>query len=56
VEYAGDLISWSEAHEREAEYSLNPQIGCYMYYFSARGNNYWYVSGISVKNDGLDKH
>ena len=41
VEYAGDLIPWPEAKERERIYSLNPTIGCYMYYFSAKGQNFW---------------
>lgn len=41
VEYAGDLISWPEARQREQEYSQNSSIGCYMYYFNAKGKNYW---------------
>lgn len=40
VEYAGDQISWEEARKREVEYSQNPNIGCYMYYFSANGRNF----------------
>ncbi|CAK8672602.1 histone-lysine N-methyltransferase set-1-like [Clavelina lepadiformis] len=40
VEYAGDLITWPEAKDRELEYALDSSIGCYMYYFTSRGQNY----------------
>ena len=40
VEYAGDIISWEEASKRESEYASNPQVGCYMYYYTAKGKNY----------------
>ncbi|CAF0756515.1 unnamed protein product [Didymodactylos carnosus] len=33
VEYAGDLISYQQAKQRELTYGLNCRIGCYMYYF-----------------------
>ncbi|KAF3850786.1 hypothetical protein F7725_012558 [Dissostichus mawsoni] len=33
VEYHGDLLQLAEAKEREAKYALDPQKGCYMYYF-----------------------
>lgn len=40
VEYAGDLIEWPEAKQRERFYATNPAIGCYMYYFSAKSRNF----------------
>jgi len=40
VEYAGDIVSWEEAGKREEEYANNPQVGCYMYYYTAGGKNY----------------
>lgn len=40
IEYAGDHIDWEEAKKREDEYSKDPSIGCYMYYFSACNRNY----------------
>ncbi|XP_038844747.1 N-lysine methyltransferase KMT5A-A-like isoform X4 [Salvelinus namaycush] len=33
VEYHGDLLQITDAKTREAEYTLNPTTGCYMYYF-----------------------
>lgn len=33
VEYAGELIGVAEAREREAKYAMDPDAGCYMYYF-----------------------
>ena len=41
VEYAGELIKLDEAKERETKYSMNEQIGCYMYYFIHQNKNYW---------------
>uniref|UniRef100_A0A6F9DGZ1 [histone H4]-lysine(20) N-methyltransferase n=1 Tax=Phallusia mammillata TaxID=59560 RepID=A0A6F9DGZ1_9ASCI len=40
VEYAGDLVSWPEARKREQEYQLDAAVGCYMYYFNAKGQNF----------------
>lgn len=44
VEYAGDLLLEDEAGEREAQYELTPNVGCYMYYFLHAGKRYWYVA------------
>ncbi|XP_011603046.2 N-lysine methyltransferase KMT5A-A isoform X1 [Takifugu rubripes] len=33
VEYHGDLLQFTDAKKREAEYAQNPATGCYMYYF-----------------------
>lgn len=33
VEYAGELVGVAEARERERKYALDPNAGCYMYYF-----------------------
>lgn len=33
VEYAGELLTQSEARQRETLYGRNHKIGCYMYYF-----------------------
>ena len=33
VEYAGELLTQSEAKQRENLYGCNHHIGCYMYYF-----------------------
>lgn len=43
VEYHGDLLELSEAKEREAKYALDPQKGCYMYYFQYHTKTYWWV-------------
>ncbi len=43
VEYAGDLIDRKTAKSREEKYKKNSKIGCYMYYFSHKNMNYWYV-------------
>ena len=40
-EYSGDLISEVEARKREAQYVINPSIGCYMYYFTFKGEKFW---------------
>lgn len=40
VEYHGDLLELSEAKEREAKYALDPQKGCYMYYFQYHTKTY----------------
>jgi histone-lysine N-methyltransferase SETD8 len=40
VEYAGELISYSEAQNREAAYSKDTATGCYMYYFKHKNQQY----------------
>lgn len=46
VEYHGDLLQFTDAKKREAEYAQNPATGCYMYYFQYLCKKYW--SDISV--------
>lgn len=41
VEYHGDLLDLAEAKTREAEYSKDPETGCYMYYFQYQTKTYW---------------
>ena len=41
VEYAGDLVDLGVARQREKGYASNQYVGCYMYYFQHRNNNYW---------------
>jgi histone-lysine N-methyltransferase SETD8 len=41
IEYYGNLIDLSKAKKKEAEYSQNPDVGCYMYYFSFNNKRYW---------------
>ena len=43
VEYAGDLLSESDALLREAEYQADPTKGSYMYFFEYKGKQYWQV-------------
>nr|XP_039266648.1 N-lysine methyltransferase KMT5A-A-like [Styela clava] len=40
VEYAGDLIDWNEAKQREDKYAKDATVGCYMYYFIFDNTNY----------------
>ncbi|XP_029642245.1 N-lysine methyltransferase KMT5A-A-like [Octopus sinensis] len=40
VEYAGDLISYPAAKDRERIYASDPGFGCYMYYFVYNSKNY----------------
>ncbi len=40
-EYSGELISFEEAEMKEAEYSIDSDIGCYMYYFEHKSKKYW---------------
>ncbi|XP_037633682.1 lysine methyltransferase 5Ab [Sebastes umbrosus] len=40
VEYHGDLLEQAEAKIREAKYALDPQKGCYMYYFQYQTKTY----------------
>jgi SET domain len=41
IEYKGDLISMSEANEREQRYAADDNTGCYMYYFKHNEQQYW---------------
>lgn len=43
IEYIGDLISMSEANERELMYAADDNTGCYMYYFKHNEQQYWWV-------------
>ena len=43
-EYAGELIDCEAGLQREAEYSLNPELGCYSYFFQYQNKKYWYVT------------
>ncbi|XP_049793297.1 histone-lysine N-methyltransferase PR-Set7 [Schistocerca nitens] len=40
VEYAGELISMTEAKVREALYAQDQNTGCYMYYFKHKNTQY----------------
>ena len=40
-EYSGELITAEEAKDREAQYALAPETGCYMYYFEYMGRKMW---------------
>ncbi|XP_022211000.2 histone-lysine N-methyltransferase PR-Set7 [Drosophila obscura] len=40
VEYVGDLISISDATDRERRYALDENAGCYMYYFKHKSQQY----------------
>ncbi|XP_059910826.1 lysine methyltransferase 5Ab isoform X1 [Gadus macrocephalus] len=40
VEYNGDLLDIERAKKREAEYTLDPATGCYMYYFQYHSKTY----------------
>ena len=39
IEYAGELITNSEAIQREQGYALDPTVGCFMFYFKFGGQN-----------------
>lgn len=41
VEYSGDLIDILEAKKREKVYAEDQKLGCYMYYFKYKGQQYW---------------
>lgn len=41
VEYSGDLIDIVEAKKREKIYAQDHKLGCYMYYFKYKGQQYW---------------
>ena len=36
LEYAGDLLDYKKAKEKEDEYGMDKAQGCYMYYFIAK--------------------
>lgn len=40
-EYAGELVSASEAKLREEEYCKDSTVGCYMYYFMFKSSKLW---------------
>ncbi|XP_041348614.1 N-lysine methyltransferase KMT5A-like [Gigantopelta aegis] len=40
VEYVGDLIDVDQAKKKENQYSRDPDIGCYMYYFLFKNKQY----------------
>lgn len=40
VEYAGDLMTMEDGVIRETEYTRNPEIGCYIYFFEFSGKRY----------------
>ncbi|XP_029295704.1 lysine methyltransferase 5Ab [Cottoperca gobio] len=40
VEYHGDLLELADAKIRDAKYTLDPQKGCYMYYFQYQSKTY----------------
>ena len=42
-EYAGELIDYSLGKVRETEYSQNPELGCYSYFFQYKSKKYWYA-------------
>ena len=39
-EYAGEMISYALAKEREARYARDETIGCYMYFFEHKSKSY----------------
>ena len=39
-EYAGEMITYAEAKERETKYARDPSIGCYMYFFEHKTKSY----------------
>lgn len=40
-EYAGELINYETAKEREKFYEGKTEFGCYMYYFNFKDKKYW---------------
>ena len=40
-EYSGGLISREEAEKREKQYSRDPSIGSYMFYFKHKNKHFW---------------
>lgn len=41
VEYIGDLIDQTEADRREEIYAKDAKLGCYMYYFKHKEQQWW---------------
>ena len=39
-EYAGELVEYNEARDREDEYSLEPEVGSYMYFFQYKNKKH----------------
>jgi len=39
-EYAGELVDYSLGKKRELEYSQNPELGCYSYFFQYKSRRY----------------
>ena len=52
-EYFGQHIPFSEAKRREKEYSLDPTVGSYMFYYQHKGKRQWYMFSFSVLSSGL---
>ena len=40
-EYSGDLMSREEAEKREQQYSRDPSIGSYTFYFKHKNKHFW---------------
>ena len=40
-EYAGELIDYKTAKEREKLYEGKTEFGCYMYYFTFKNKKLW---------------
>ena len=40
-EYAGELINYETAKEREKFYEGKTEFGCYMYYFTFKSKKLW---------------
>lgn len=48
-EYAGEMITYARAKEREAKYALDPSIGCYMYFFEHKTKS-WCIDATAETN------
>ena len=48
-EYAGEMITYARAKEREAKYALDPAIGCYMYFFEHKTKS-WCIDATAETN------
>ena len=42
-EYSGEHITYEGAKRREREYSGDPSVGCYMYYYVFKDKKFWSV-------------
>jgi histone-lysine N-methyltransferase SETD8 len=42
-EYAGETVSGKEARKREKEYGKDDNIGSYIYYYTYKSTELWYV-------------